>query len=482
MREFPHAALGYPALYAAIFGRSRASAFWTGQKVCLQQRLPALRKPARMAPAVVMKQAHPRTGNQPRRMQASLSMRPRRVVLLVLVALAVLGLGCHLWALWEYRAAQQASARHDYLQAQQRFERCSKVWFLSSETYLLAGRAARRAGNFQEAADHFRACRALAGQEDAVDLEYKLLRVQQGDLAPVAPALESLLAQNHPDSVAILEVLTPAYLQAYQLQNALECIRRWLEREPDRLEAWRYRAQVYSRLQSATPLLESYRRILELQPDDDEVRLHLAEQLLHARQPQEALEQYQTLRPRLGDTPAVLVGMAGCLSAQKQPDEARRLLEQVLAVEPHNAVALAERGRLALQYESPSEAEAWWRRAFAERPVDPDVLYGLFQSLQRTGKQQEAAEIQARLKAIEADLAQLREVLRQIATTPHDPEPRYRAGLILLRNGKENEGLRWLASALLEDPRHAATRQALADYYERAGDAKQAAKFRGSLP
>src|SRR5207248_2912442 len=134
------------------------------------------------------------------------------------------------------------------------------------------------------------------------------------------------------------------------LSSALECIRRWLEREPDSLAAWKYRAQVYDRLQTSTELLASYRRILELDPESDDVRLQYAGQLNQRRQSQEALEQYQYLQSRLGDTPQVLAGMACCLSALNQPDEARRLLEQVLAKEPHNGLALAERGRLALEY------------------------------------------------------------------------------------------------------------------------------------
>jgi tetratricopeptide (TPR) repeat protein len=409
-------------------------------------------------------------------------MRTRRVVLLILIILAVLGLGCHLWAHSEYRAAQRASAENEFLQSQRHFERCLKVWFLSSETHLQAGRAARRAGNFNEAADHFRACRRLAGDNDALDVEFKLLRVQQGDLGLAAQGLERLLEQNRPDSVAILEVLTPAYLQGYQLSNALECIRRWLEREPDSLEAWQYRAQAYSRMQNIPDLMACYRRILELNPKNDDVRLQFAGQLLQSRQFQEALEQYQYLHSRLGDTFGVLIGMAGCLSALDKPDQARRLLEKVLADDSHNALALAERGRLATQYESPSEAEKWWRRALAERPAEHDILSSLYQCLQMLGKHKEADEIQAKLKAVESDLVQLREAIRQIATTPHDPEPRYQAGLILLRNGKDQEGLRWLASALVENPRHAATHQALADYYERSGDSNQAAQHRQFVP
>jgi thioredoxin-like negative regulator of GroEL len=66
--------------------------------------------------------------------------------------------------------------------------------------------------------------------------------------------------------------------------------------------------------------------------------------------------------------------------------------------------------------------------------------------------------------------------MKEIASRPHDPEARYRAAVIYLRNGKNDEGLRWLTSALHEDPRHQRTRQALAEYHERLGDPRRAAQ------
>jgi Tfp pilus assembly protein PilF len=409
-------------------------------------------------------------------------MRIGRVALLVLVVLAALALGCHLWAYWHYRAGQQASALRDFGQAQERFEKCLNVWFLSARTHLEAGTAARRAGRLSEAAKHLRQSETLAGHDDAVELELMLLRAQQGGLASVQQDLEGLLEQNHPQSAAILEVLVPAYLQTDQLNSALGSIDKWLEIEPKSLEAWRFRAQLFSRLQIAPRLLESQRKILELDPDNDEVRQQIASQLLRSRQPDAALEEYERLRARLGDKSEILIGLAACQSVRNQPEEASRLLEQVLAREPHNALALAERGRIAMQRESPAEAERWLRQSLVERPAEHDVLYSLYQCLLKLGKQREAAEIQAKFKAIEVDLAHLREAILQVGATPHDPEPRYKAGLILLRNGKDKEGLRWIASALAENPRHAASRRALADYYERSGDLDQAARFRGTLP
>jgi Tfp pilus assembly protein PilF len=389
-------------------------------------------------------------------------------VWLLLLLLIGTGLACHAWAHVHYRAAQAALARRDLADAQLHLSRCLQVWFLSADTYLLAARTARQAGNFDDAERYLRTCRALGGRAAAIDLEYQLLSVQQGDLARVERSLVSRLNQGDPDTPLIAEVLTPAYLQTYQLDNAGQCIRRWLEHEPERKEAWFHRAKLYEYRRNAAEVLASYRRLVELDPENDQARLLVAGQLIHAHRPQEALEQFQYVRPRLGDTPQVLGGIACCQRELNHPEEARQLLDRVLALEPHNALALGERGRLAFQFESPAQAEKWLRRAVAELPAERDLLYSLSQCLQQLGKRNEAERIQARIREIEADLDRLGELTRQIASRPHDADLRCEAGQIMLRNGQETEGLRWLASALQEDPSHAATLQALADYKAQA--------------
>ena len=46
------------------------------------------------------------------------------------------------------------------------------------------------------------------------------------------------------------------------------------------------------------------------------------------------------------------------------------------------------------------------------------------------------------------------------------------AGELMLRNGHEWEGVRWLRSALAVDPRHAPSRKALDEYYARVRGAQ----------
>lgn len=409
-------------------------------------------------------------------------MRRRSLRLVLLVSLLLLlGLalgGQHLWAYWHYREAQKAMGLRDFAGAQQHFGLCLKVWSSSTEVHLKAARAARKAGDFEETERLLRRCRDLDADAEAIHLEHLLVQVQRGRLADAGPQLVSRVLQNHPDSAAILEVLTLAHIQTYQLAIAQECLKRWLELEPDRPEVWLLQAYVFQRLQNASETLASYRRAVELDPDNDDARLELAGQLARANNVEEALAQFESLRQKQGDTSAVLKGLAYCRRMMNQPDEARRLIEVVLTEHPRDWRALAERGQLALEYESALEAEKWLRQAVAVAPNEKDVNYSFCQCLQRLGKHREAAEVLAKLERVERDLAHMADLSRAIAQAPHDPALRCEAGVLLLGNGLESEGLRWLESALAEDPRHAPTHQALADYYKRTGNSERAEQHR----
>ena len=69
---------------------------------------------------------------------------------------------------------------------------------------------------------------------------------------------------------------------------------------------------------------------------------------------------------------------------------------------------------------------------------------------------------------------------RLISAAPRDPEHRREMGELFLRNGRDAEGLRWLESALRQDPDHAPTHATLAAHYEKAGRPDLAAGHRSA--
>jgi Flp pilus assembly protein TadD len=147
--------------------------------------------------------------------------------------------------------------------------------------------------------------------------------------------------------------------------------------------------------------------------------------------------------------------------------EAVNLLDRLLSSQPEHGGALAERGKIALDAGNPVDAEEWLRRAARVAPFERETLYNLYRCLTRNGHTKEAEECLARIQRIDEDRKRLDELKTAVMAAPHDASLRCEMGVVLLRNGQDKEGVRWLQSALHEQPGHDAARQALEDYYRR---------------
>jgi len=224
-----------------------------------------------------------------------------------------------------------------------------------------------------------------------------------------------------------------------------------------------------------------YTQALAIDPEKDNIRLRLAEILLQQNRAQDALEHLQKLRERQPGNSGVGVSLARCRRRLGQVEEARQLLDQLLAERPRDVEALSERGALALELGQTIDAESRLRAALSQDPHNRQVNYHLCQCLQRLGKHDEAQTYLAKLRQIDDELKRMGQVVGEVMKRPHDPALRYEAGVIFLRNGKPEDGLHWLITALQEDPRHRPTHQALAEYYERIGNQEQAARHRHFL-
>jgi tetratricopeptide (TPR) repeat protein len=398
------------------------------------------------------------------------------VVLLACIGLGAANAGLSLWAARYYRAAGEAFDRRDYADARSNLERYFKLRGDSADAHLLAARIARRTSAYDEADRELKTYQQQGGLQEYVDLERALARAQRGDVAPVEEKLFGAAEGGHPDAVMILEALTQGYLQRYQFGRVSECLKLWLGLRPDDVLALTWRADLYERRNRFDDALPDLRRVVELTPERDEARLHLADALGRARLWEEARGHYEQLKDRQPHNPAVLLGLARCRMAEGNAGAAQQLLDGVLALDPKNADALNERGKLALDAGQLAEAEGLFRKAYTVAPYDRETVYSLYQCLRREGK--DAPDLKSRLDTIEARLDRLRQLTKQIAQSPHDAALRYEAGKIFLDSEQPREGLRWLGSALAEDPRHQPTHQALAEYYERAGDPAMAARHR----
>jgi Tfp pilus assembly protein PilF len=405
------------------------------------------------------------------------------VTVLVVAVSACIGLGAtvigsYTLAEYHYQAAQRLLGRGDPSAAQSHITACLEARPDSADAHFLAARVARQSLNYREADRQLRECRRLGGVREMIELERLLARAQRGDLSKIDGRLVTMVERGHPDSLLILEALSRGYLQSFRLEEAFRSLKLWLEHKPDDVQALIWRGEVWERLLHPEDALADYRRAVELAPERAQERAHIVDTLISIRQPEEAVDHLAVLLAQEPENPKYLLNLARCRRLQGNTQEARRLIDQVLALTPDDATALAERGRLELEANLPGQAEPWLRKAVARAPYEKEIVYSLHQCLERTGQEAEARKYQRELEKIEAEIARLDKVLRKVSSTPGDPAPRHEAGMIFLRSGQAKEGIRWLNSALQVDPMYGPTHLELANYFDSAGDPVQAAWHR----
>jgi tetratricopeptide (TPR) repeat protein len=413
---------------------------------------------------------------------AGLRKRPR--LLLALAALPVAGVfgGPHLWAYYHLAAGRSAvdACHHD--EARDHLRRCLSVWPGCVEARLLAARAARRAGDLEEAARLVDECRRLAAEQDSgeVALEWALLQASAGNLdGGVEEGLQAHLEKDPARAPLVWEALAEGHRRMCRTRHALACLEAWLARHPGSLQAVFVRAEVQRQVGAVTRAADDYRTVLQGDPARADARRPLAGCLLQVGRYEEALGHLEVLRRRRPDDAELLVQEARCRFELGQKGEAEGLLGRALAARPDYGPALRERGRLELSADRPAQAEGLLRQAVRSLPHDYPTVFMLADALRRQRKGAEARARQQEAERLKDALERVNEIQRrEMSERPFDPALRRELGGLLLRLGQKESGLRWLRSALPLEAENAATHAALAAYYEQEGDTGKAAAHR----
>jgi tetratricopeptide (TPR) repeat protein len=382
----------------------------------------------------------------------------------LLLGVAAFPVGRQLWAWQQFHAARAALTRRDFPQAGAHARACLAVWPDSADAHLLAAQAARRAGRPDEAQRHVRAARRLPGPAAAVEREWALLRAQEGDLAAVRGYLDALAEAAPALAPGVWEALAQGCMQVYQLDAALVYLQLLLEREPDHADALLWRARLWDAADRKEDAEADFRRAVACRPAEAAAHVELAEFLERQSRHEEAAAEFVRATELRQADAAALLGLARCRRVLGDTAAARALVEDLLARLPDDTRVLAERGRLALAAGRHEEAARWLRRAAGPVLNDSALGYQLYQCLQACGRAEEARQVLDRLDRFKQDQQRLKELVLEVARAPRDPAPRCQAGLLCLRNGQEQEGLRWLAGALQVDSGYAPARDALAEH------------------
>ena len=254
------------------------------------------------------------------------------LLLLSIIGAAAFSAGRYWWADWQFRACEDAVRHGDYVQAKQHLKACATVWTSSWRCQLWKIRLARLTGQIDDAERLLLA--AKLRQEiphEALRLENSLLKAQQGLCDGYEEErLRNLVDADHPDAPLILHALVLGYLRLYRLHDAQDCLKVWLEAEPDNVDALLQLGKSHERLIQSRLAMETYQHILKLKPDDDELRIRVALLLVAGNQIPEATAHIEPLLERHRADPRVQLSAGIYRHSQGKLDDAAVLLDDLL--------------------------------------------------------------------------------------------------------------------------------------------------------
>ncbi|MDB5312471.1 MAG: tetratricopeptide repeat protein [Gemmataceae bacterium] len=409
----------------------------------------------------------------------------RRAALLGAVAAlgwAAWATGREVWGGAQLRAAARAIEAREFETARPHIANARAVWPRDPALCLLEARTARRADQLADVGARLDEARRLGASGMDTLLEDQLLAAQRGGLADVEAKLRERQKAAPADYVLIAEVLTTELMRTYRLAEARGQLNGWLERAPDDFEGYLRRGWVAERQLDYPAAVADYRRVVALRPDRDAVRLRLAELLVQTNLAADAVPLLTDLYARSPADPAVVLAWARCRRELGELAEAAAVLDgHTAAGGEEGPEIIGEKGRLALQAGDLDAAERLLREANRRAPANRMLLYSLQMCLSRRGKAAEAAELANTLKTLDADTRRMGEIVAAVGGKPTDPGLRSEGGIIFLRNGLPDDGLRWLGLALELDPDHRPAHQALAEHFEKTGRPNLAAPHRAVL-
>ncbi len=226
------------------------------------------------------------------------------------------------------------------------------------------------------------------------------------------------------------------WLQAGNLEQARECFRKVVEREPGHPGALHMLGLISLRRRDVDGALRALRAAARSAPKDAEIHTHLAEALRAAGDAEGAIEAGEAAAGLEPGSAPIRNNLGLALQAAGRPEEALAAFERAVEIDPGYQKAHYNLGALLDRLGRPDEAEAALLRAIELQPRYPQAWNALGVVLHRLGRPSEAREA----------------FRKSIDTAPRYPKPHYNLGNLLADEGRLREALDAYERALVLRP------------------------------
>ena len=349
-----------------------------------------------------------------------------------------------------------------------------------AETHFWLARCFRKLGHIDQVRHHLDEALQLGySHPERLQHEWWFLQAQSGNMRDTEAHLNDLLRSSIDDGSEICDAFAQGYCLNLRFDAALLLLEAWQADHPSDYRPHFRRAQIYSENKFHAAKAEAaFRKALELNPDSSAIHRELGKTLLGLQRLDEAAKELRIATTIDQSDEAALLALAAALKEQKKLPAAADVARRLLDLNPRHERAtilladillLTGDAEESLQLVTPL-AELW--------PEDLKIQYTLASALKKVGRKSEAEEHLKAYAELETASQRIQELKTMLERNPDDPELRYEFGLLRLRHESRAEGVAWLQSVLLCNPNHAATHEALADYYSRVENSKLAEMHR----
>ena len=407
------------------------------------------------------------------------SKRVRRLMPLALAVFLVTAwmLGWLAW--WPRQWALQALERREYAEARNWAHRAAYLDGQSAETEWLLGRIDRKLGRTDEALRHLRIAASFGADPKLIRREELLLHAQTGALEGILVELDRLLIEHSEDGSEICEAYVNGLLINGRVDEAVLIIQQWQAAFPNDPQPDYLLGRIGEFQNRTNDAERHYRSAVVKNPRHAPSLFGLSRTLISANRWDEALGIYRQCLG-LADRVAAQVGIARCLKFLGGEAEALQLLRDA-AMQPRERFLEAQRllgepteddtlhlelGVLEANLGHTEAALAALRQAVEFNPKHRQARYQFAQVLNAAGRSDEAKGHFEWYLAMEKKIEERDRQHDLVERTPRDLDARVRLGALYLETDSNEAGLFWLRGVLAEDPRHRATHELLADYYE----------------
>ncbi len=342
----------------------------------------------------------------------------------------------------------------------------------------LVARAYRRLGEMNQVRNQLEEAFKQGFPVERLEREQWLAMAQSGQMRDAEPYLRTLLQDPGEDGAEICEAYVSGYVRNREILRAMPIIDAWQADYPEDPLPHVILAGRHREMDHWSEAIVSYRKALELSPEDSHTRLQLAICLKTALKLQEAELEFRKCLEETPDDKELLAEWGDMLLSCGKMPEATAVFEHLLVIDPGNFSAGAAIGGIHLMNGRAEEAVAILGPLHKERPYDSKVLYSYASSLQAAGRAKEAAEKFQEVAAAEVALRKKKKLLDELDLCVDPVNQQFEIARIAMKHESPEEGLRWLLKVIDLNPEHVGAYAALADYYQKTGNAQLEKKYR----